>query len=256
MRRVLVGALTFCSLVAFLAPQTWAGYGGGGIGRRGGGGSSYTPPPAPPPPPPIDHSASNRAKQDVQTANAELERANQALASVTTQLHKSRLEPTSAWKDAAAAVVAAQKQFDAAREVAMKKLKADAAYQGALAERAKTVAEHEALQTSTPIEERYRIANAMVSTAQVIAALEAGAVSNDPAAAKAKADLDAAKAKEASLQSAFDATLGNDPNWSAASKSVEERKQHLADARKALADALASEAQQARDRQHSVASNH
>lgn len=256
MRCVSLRGMTFCVLLTFFASNGWAGYGGMRLGGGGGGGGQRSTPPPAPPPPPIDHSASTKAKQDVQTATAELDRANAALATVTAQLRKMKLEPTSAWKEAAALVAAAQKRYDAARETAMTKLKGDAAYQGALADRAKAKADHDGMQATTPIEERYRIANAMVSTAQLITSLEAGAVMNDPLAAKAKADLDAANAKEAELQSAFDATLGNDPNWSAASKAVEDRKQRVADAKKALSDALASEAQQARDRQRSVASNH
>jgi hypothetical protein len=257
MRRDTLGALAFCITLAFAASMSWAGYGGGGgIGRRGGG-QSYTPPaPAPPPPPPIDRSASTKARQEVQSATMEVERANAALAAVTAQLHRAKLEPTSAWKTAAEAVAAAQKQYDAAREAVMATLKSDPAYQGALAARAKAQADHNAMDASTPIEERYRIANAMVSTPQVIAALETGAIMNNPAAAKAKAALDAANAAEAALQTAFDQTLANDPTWSAAAKSIEERKQRLAEVKKSLSDALAQEAQMARDRQKQIASNH
>jgi len=257
MRRVTLGAVTFCFTLAWAVSTSWAGYGGGmriGGGGGGGGQSAPRPPPAPPPPP-IDHSASTKARQDVQVATAELERANAGLTALTAQLRHARLEPTSAWKDAAAAVAAAQKQFDAAKESVMKTLKGDAAYTGALAERAKAQADHEAMQASTPIEERYRIANAIISTAQVISALETGAVMNNPVSAKAKAELDAANGTTAALQASFDATLARDTTWSAAAKAVEDRRQRLADAKKALTDALASEAQQARDRQK-VASNH
>jgi hypothetical protein len=257
MRKLFLQTTVICFFLAGSSSMSFAGYGSMKSGGGGGGGSSAPARPAPPPPPPpIDRSASIKARQDIAAATTDSAQADAALASITSQIRKQRLEPTSEWKTANDALTIAKTHYETAKEAAMTKLKSDPGYQAVLAERTKAKTDHAAMEASTPIEERMRIAKAILTTADQVAALEAGALANNEAVVKAKAELDAATAKMNQLFATFDATLSSNPQWAAASKTADERHQRLATAKQSLVDAQTREAQAEKDRQKQMASNH
>ena len=99
MQRLLLPVWLVVFVVGGLCDSVQGGYGGMRSGGSSGGGSSARPAP-PPPPPPLDRSASTSARQDVRTATAEADKADAALATITAQLRKQRLEPTDEWRQA------------------------------------------------------------------------------------------------------------------------------------------------------------
>ena len=116
-------------------------------------------------------------------------------------------------------------------------------------------AEHAAFRSDTPIEERARIAKAILTASDCVTTMETNAMTNSEPLNKAKSELDAATGKLNQITSAFDATLTSNAMWVSAARTAGDRRQRLADAKQVLADALAREAQAAHDRQKSMASN-
>lgn len=187
--------------------------------------------------PQVNQNAETKARQDIAAATEELNKATVALNGMTAKYRHEKLEPTTPYKEAQAAVTKAQLAYDDAKHQVIEKLKKDPEYQKLVDERVKVQKEHDALTADSSFEDRTRIAKAMMSGSDAISKMEAGALASDQKTTQAKATLDGANAKLADVVAKFDATLKDIPEWATASKAVEDAKQKLETAKSALAAA-------------------
>jgi hypothetical protein len=247
---------SLCAL-SLIASHVYAGYGSGGMGIRGGGGgggggtnSSHVDAP-----PPIDRSASTKARREVNTATGEVTQANNAVAAIVARL-KAKLEKTSEWLSAQAALKSAQSDVDKARASVIRTLSAHPDYQAAKSAGGAAQTQREQIRNDPSIEpqERLRIAKAVIDSSRALADLETAALAADPAHIAAKTTLAKAAKSIDALLATFEDSLKQDSDWQAAIKVLQDKKHVLADAQKTLGDALAQETQAERARQKQIAS--
>jgi hypothetical protein len=207
-----------------------------------------------PPPPPVDHSGSTEARKKVTDATAEVNKATRAVAEIVARLrHDFQQKPE--WAAAQAKQKGDQATFDVAREEALAKLQKDPKYISLKTAKTKADAEREALQKdpgATP-EDQQRVTNAVFTATEALTKAESDALLSDPAVATARAQLAEDNKKINALLAEFDGVTKQNADWQAATAVVDQKQQAAADARKALAAAIAQEAQAERDRQKQMA---
>jgi hypothetical protein len=227
-----------------------AGYGAksGGGGGGGGGGNST------PAPPPVDHSASIAARKVVTEATAEVNNANQGVAAVVARLRPA-FQQKPEWVAAQAELKADQSTFGMAKDAVLLKLQKDPAYLALKTARQTAETDRDALQKepgATP-EERNRVANAVFTATEALTKREGEALLADDGVQAGRTKVGEDNKKIAVLNAEFDALARQDAQWQAAMVIVDQKQQVVADARKALAAAVAQEAQAERDRQKQMA---
>ena len=244
---------------AFYASELFAGY---GAKQSGGGANTNTntnTPKAPPaaPPPPVDHSASIGARKQVTEATAQLTDANRALAEIVNKLRQA-FQRKPEWIAAQSAMKADQAAMAVAHDAVLDKLQKDPAYSALKATKVKAEAERDALEKEpgASAEDKKRVGDAVFAATEATNKAENAALLADGNVAAARAQLATSNQKVTALLSEFDASLQQNPDWQAASQVVAQKQQVLADARKALATAIATEAQAERDRQKQMAQSH
>jgi hypothetical protein len=246
-----LGVVFAISLAASPSFGKGGGGGGGGGGSRNngnGGGQNY--------PPPVDHSASTKARKEVEAAAADLRKANADVAAIVAKLHK-EYETSPDAAGAVAALKAAQAELEATRAPVLKNVRDSAAYKSALAAKESAQADRDTVlaDPSTSPEDRTHAATAVMEAGKAVTKLETDAVAANPKIAAAQSKLVAANTAWSALLKKFDETLKDNPDWQAAMKVVDDKKQVLASAQKTLSDAVAQEAQAERNRQNQIAQN-
>jgi hypothetical protein len=154
----------------------------------------------------------------VQAAQGEVDRAQAAVAAASARIRatwKANPELLAAEKDLAAK----QEAFDAARAPVIAKLQQDPNYQQireAAAKAEQQVAQaHGRAPATRPTPAVVDAATAKLEVKSALSNIEDKALAADPAASKAKADLDSAREKMKVLQAQFQALLLNDPEYKA-----------------------------------------
>jgi hypothetical protein len=155
----------------------------------------------------------------VQAAQGEVDRAQASVAAASTRIRatwKANPDLLAAEKD----LTAKQEAFEAARAPVIAKLQQDPDYQQIRETAAKAdqqVAEAHGIAPATrPSPAVIDAAKAKLEVKSALGNIEDKAIAADPAASKAKADLDAAREKMKVLQAQFQAVLLNDPEYKAA----------------------------------------
>jgi hypothetical protein len=214
-----------------------AGYGKSGVGGGGGGGSS-------PPPPPVDHSASIAARKQLGEATAEFNKANHAAVEILNSArHDCQQRP--AWIAAQSALKADQARVDAARGQVMATLEKDAGYLSLKAAKLKADEERDTASKDpglSPADRQNIVQTALTASAACTKRLNES-LQSDAAFTAAQAQVAADSQKINALLGECDAATKQSPQYQSATAAVEQKQQALADARKLLASAMASEAQ-------------
>ena len=248
MRYLTFPAVLMMAMLMLCANRTLGGNGGPrygkGSGTSGGNGTGTSTTP-----PPVDHSASTDAKKKVADATVELTKDNHALADVVAKLRK-EFQQKPEWIAAQTAVANDQAKLDAAHDAVLAKLQKDSNYVAMKTAKAKAETDRDALQKDGgAAEDLDRAGKAVFTASAATTKVEADAMNADLGVSDARSQLAEENRKIAGLLAEFDAANKQNADWQAASKVVEQQQQVLADARKALAAAIATEAQAERDRQ-------
>jgi hypothetical protein len=146
------------------------------------------------------------------------------------------------YKAALAAVQQAQADVKAATTPVLEQLHAKPEYKAAAEKKFKANEEYEALSKAKGVtrEQITAASNALIVASSELTGMEAAALAAAPAVAEAKAKLTAANEELKKVRLKFEETLKENAEYQAALKLVEEDKQKVEMARKALADATAA----------------
>jgi hypothetical protein len=203
-------------------------------------------------PPPVDRSGSTEAKKKITAAEAELKRAQQALADVVAKL-RSDFEGGQDWQTAATAQKQAQADYEAARKPVVEAVKKKPAYQSAEREKADAEKELNELRAKNTIGEPIlKAVNKQSDAANLMLKLENEALSADPKVAEARKKLADANTALAALKKQFDGSLAADTNWQEAKKGVDTAQEQVVGGQKELKEALAREKDADKARQEQI----
>ena len=192
-------------------------------------------------PPPVDRSGSTEAKKKITAGEAELKRAQQALAEVVTKL-RTDFEAGQDWQNAAAAQKQAQADYEAARKPVADSVKKKPAFANAEKEKAEAEKELTDLRAKNVIGEPIlKAVNRQSDAANLMMKLENEALNADPKVVEARKKLADANTALAALKKQFDGSLAGDMGWQEAKKGVDMAQEQVVLAQKELKDALARE---------------
>lgn len=244
---VSIGALILCS--ALVSEAGYGNKGGSNNSNNNNSNNNTTPPP-----PPVDHSGSTEARKKVTEATAEVSNATRAVAEIVARLRRD-FQQKPAWAAAQAKQKGDQAAYDIAREEALAKLQKDAKYVSLKTAKTKADADRDAMQKDpgATAEDQQRVGNAAFTATEALTKAESDALLSDPSVAAARAQLAEDNKKINELLTEFDGITKQNADWQAAMAVVDQKQQAATDARKALAAAIAQEAQAERDRQKQMA---
>jgi hypothetical protein len=126
---------------------------------------------------------------------------------VTSAALKSALLASPQWRDADEQVRIDQSQYDSASAIVLAKLRAQPAYQQALAQKAadaQKIASIKAKDPNAPIDRTEAVATAKLDAAQSVTQMENAAIAADPRASAAKVKLDTAIAQRQEIRQAIE----------------------------------------------------
>jgi hypothetical protein len=231
-----------------------AGYGKKSTGTGTAGNNSNTNNNNNTPPPPVDHSASIEAKKKLAEATADANKANRAASDIVAALRRD-FQQKPEWTAAQTALKDDQGKFDLVHDGTIAKLQRDPKYTALKTARLKAEAERDAMlkEGRGSAEDQKRAIDAVFIAAEAFTKMENAALASDPAVTVARDQLAEDNKKAAALLAQFDAIVKQNPDWLKANQEVEQKQQAVADARKTLTAALATEAQAERDRQKAIA---
>ena len=192
-------------------------------------------------PPPVDRSGSTEARKKITAGEAEVKRAQQALADVVAKL-RTDFESGQDWQNAAAAQKQAQADYEAARKPVVESVKKKPAYLNAEKEKAEAEKELNDLRAKNTIGEPIlKAVNKQSEAANLLMKLENEALNADPKVVESRKKLADANTAVAALKKQFDGSLAADTNWQEAKKGVDTAQEQVASAQKELKDAIARE---------------
>ena len=192
-------------------------------------------------PPPVDRSGSTEAKKKITAAEAEVKRAQQALADVVAKL-RSDFEAGQDWQTAAAAQKQAQADYEAAKKPVVEAVKKKPAFASAEREKAEAEKELADLRAKNTIGEPIlKAVNKQADATAAMMKLENDALNADPKVAETRKKLADANMALAALKKQFDGSLAADTNWQEAKKGVDTAQEQVVGGQKELKEALARE---------------
>lgn len=203
-------------------------------------------------PPPVDRTGSTEAKKKITAGEAEVKKAQQALAEVVGKL-RTDFEAGQDWQNAAAAQKSAQEEYEAARKPVLEAVKKKPSYQDA--ERSKAEAEKELadLRAKNVIGEAIlKAVNKQADATSAMMKMESEAMNADQKVVAARKKLADANTAVVALKKQFDSSLTTDMGWQEAKKGVDAAQEQVATAQKELKDALAREKDADKARQEQI----
>jgi hypothetical protein len=213
-----------------------------GYGAKGSGRNSPQQQPAPVNVPPVDNSAATAAQQQVNTARQAVSKAQEDLNAIAGKL-RGEFNSSPEMVAAQGEQRTAQQAFDAASKPVLEKVHESDDYKTASAAHSDDEAKLTDLRTNNGS------ADVIATTAtdafnqgSTMSKLEKYALDGDPQASAAKAKMTTAGGKISQLQAAFNASLTQNTEWSAAKKALDDAKQGLETASTSLRDASAKQA--------------
>ena len=203
-------------------------------------------------PPPVDRSGSTEAKKKVQAAQADVTKAQGALAEVVGKL-RTDFEAGQDWQNAQMAQKQAQAEFDAAKKPILEAVKKKLNYQTAEKQRAEAEKELAELRNNNVIGDPIlKAVNKQADATAEMMKLENDALNADQKVVEARKKLAEATATVITLKKQFDTSLGTDAGWQEGKKAVDAAQEQVASANKELKDALAREKDAEKQRQDQI----
>jgi hypothetical protein len=209
--------------------------GGPGNNTRGG----QQPPMAPTAPiPPVDAAPLNQANTELTKAKTDLRKSQAVLSGAVLRFEKS-IDAKPDVKVATQELTVAQSELQNATAKVMNILRSDAAYKVATEKAQTAKADVAQLRTNADAapDQRYAAAQASLAANDAVSKIESAALSGDPQVVQARATVATKAEAVKKARAQYETALHDDPDWTAASKDVDEKKTKVADAEKALADA-------------------
>ena len=206
-------------------------------------------------PPPVDRSGSIQARKKITDAQADVTKAQAALAEVVSKL-RTDFEAGKDWQDAQAALKQAQMEFEAAKKPVIEAVKKNFKYQ--TAEKEKIAAEKELadLRTNNVIGDPIlKAVNKQADAISEMMKMENDAMNADPKVVEARKKLAEATTAVALLKKQFDSSVGTDAGWQENKKAVDMAQEQVATAQKELKEALAREKDADKQRQDQIRQN-
>ena len=203
-------------------------------------------------PPPVDRSGSTEAKKKITAGEAEMKRAQQALADVVAKL-RTDFEAGQDWQTAAAAQKQAQAEYEAARKPVVDATKKKPQFLNAEKEKAEAEKELNELRAKNVIGEPIlKAVNKQSDAANLMMKLENDALNADPKVVDTRKKLADANTALAALKKQFDGSLAGDTNWQEAKKGVDMAQEQVVLAQKELKEAIAREKEADKARQEQI----
>lgn len=194
----------------------------------------------------IDRTASVEAQKKITEAQATIAKA-EAEARTSQQKMQQEFETSEEWISAQAAVKEAQNKLQTASRPILEALYANPEYKSAHLKKQQMEDKLRALEGKTSaINERTIAANSLMELRGVLSKMEADSLAAEPRVAQARANLVEASQAAGQLQSTFEESLKNNPQWLAAKEQAEQSRQELKSAQDALAAARQQEIAMAR----------